>query len=154
MYTKQQILAIVEQKVLGTLNYIVDIEVKPTNKIRVFVENDNGISIQDCAEISRFIQANLDREIEDYDLEVSSPGLDAPFRTLKQYLKNLNKQVKVITKEGKVIEGKLISATEEKIAIEVKNKTSKKNINPKSEIQSIITIDINQIKETKIIIIF
>lgn len=148
MITVEKIRALAQEKLAEGDNYIVDISVKPGNKIIVLLDNFKGVSIKDCVEMSRQIEFNLDREVEDFELNVSSPGLDQPFKVLKQYLKNIGKQVEVVTKENKKIMGTLLSANENEIELESKTKEKK---------QQIITnhkLNFNQIKETKIVISF
>ncbi|MGZ4155890.1 MAG: ribosome assembly cofactor RimP, partial [Bacteroidia bacterium] len=122
MITIDSIKKITDAKIAEGTNFIVDIVVKPGNKIIILLDNDNGVSIKDCVELSRFVESNLDREKEDFELNVMSPGLTEPFKILRQYQKNIEKQVDVITKEGKKLSGKLLSADEEGIELEVKRR--------------------------------
>jgi ribosome maturation factor RimP len=85
MITKEQIFDIVINKLDRDNQFIVDITVKPGNKIVVVADSLKGISVDECVAISRSIEANLDRNIEDYELEVTSPGLTQPFKVEKQY---------------------------------------------------------------------
>ena len=77
--------------------FLVDIRVDKSNKILVHVDRDAGVSIDDCVLISRNLEARLDRDMEDFALEVSSPGLDSPFRVIEQYYKNKGKKVRVVS---------------------------------------------------------
>jgi ribosome maturation factor RimP len=79
--------------------FIVDITVTPGNSIEVLVDGDQGISIQKCVEVSRHIEGNLDRETEDFALNVSSPGLGRPFKVYRQFVKNIGQKVEV-TRSG------------------------------------------------------
>ena len=80
--------------------FIVEITVKPGNKIIVSIDSFTGIAIDDCVAISRSIEANFDRDIEDYELEVSSAGLTQPFKVFQQYQKNIGKNVEILFKNG------------------------------------------------------
>ena len=84
---------------------MVDVTVSTSNHIVVEIDTQNGVNIDFCAELSRHIESQLDREVEDYELEVGSAGLTAPFKVIEQYHKNKGNEVDVLTKEGKKITG-------------------------------------------------
>lgn len=103
--------------------YIVEIHVGTGNNILVEIDKENGyVSIEDCVAISRNIEHNLDREAEDFSLEVSSAGIDKPLRVYKQFVKNTGRQVKVKLAEKGSLEGTLVSADKEGIVVETKEK--------------------------------
>jgi ribosome maturation factor RimP len=143
-----------EKKLENTGNYLVEVTVSPMNKIRVTIDNFKGISIQECVEVSRFIEEQLDRETEDYELEVSSPGLDQPFKVLQQYKKYTGREVEVKFADGQKAEGKLIAASEKEIEIEQTQKEKVDGKKGKQLVTKNISIPFEQIKETKIIIKF
>ena len=95
---------------------------KSGNVIRVHVDRPEGISIDQCVEISRFLNESLDRDVEDYALEVSSPGLSSPFRVKQQYEKNRGRSIDVLFKEGSRLQGNLESVSDEGIVLKVKDK--------------------------------
>jgi ribosome maturation factor RimP len=154
MITIDVIKKLAEEKLSEGNNFIVDISVKPGNKITVLLDNDKGVSIADCVAMSRHIEFNLDREKDDFELNVMSPGLTEPFKILRQYQKNLGKYIDVVTKENKKLTGKLVSATEEGIVLETKSKEKVEGKKAKQEIINNITLTFNQIKETKVVILF
>ena len=129
--------------------FLVSVTVGTQNVIRVFVDKQDGISITECLQISKYIDQELDREIEDFDLSVSSPGLSKSFVVKEQYQKNIGKEVAIKLQDGKKIKGKLLTFGEE-ITIE----TSKKLKGKKQIITKVQTISLEQIKETKLIIKF
>ena len=151
MIPVDKIKKIVDIKIAEGANFIVDISVKPGNKITILLDNDNGVSISDCVAMSRHVEFSLDRESEDFELNVMSPGLTEPFKTLRQYQKNLQKQVDVVTKENNKLSGKLLSVTNEGIQLETITQQKKNN---KQLITNNITLSFNQIKETKVVILF
>jgi len=153
MITQKQIESLVTQKIEGTEIFLVEVIISPGNSIHVQLDKPQGISIEECVGISRFIHANLDREVEDYELEVSSPGLGHSFKVKEQYLKNIGRGVEVVLKDGKKIEGKLLDYTGQSIELEilVKDVNDKKN---KKLIPEKIKLDINTIKSTKEVISF
>jgi ribosome maturation factor RimP len=154
MITLKRITELAEEKIAEGENFIVEISVKPGNKITVLLDNDKGVSIADCVAMSRHIEFSLDRETEDFELSVSSPGLDQPLKTLRQYEKYIGKQVDVVTKENKKHTGKLISCDEEGIVIESKVKEKTEGKKGKQTIISNLNFNFNQIKETKVVILF
>ena len=104
--------------------------------------------------MSRHIEAGLDREKEDFELNVMSPGLSEPFKILRQYQKNIGKQVDVVSKEGKKLSGKLLKASDMGIELETKTKERVEGKKGKQLIINNINLTFNQIKETKIVISF
>ncbi|MCK5135973.1 MAG: ribosome assembly cofactor RimP [Bacteroidales bacterium] len=120
MITNEAIIELVEQHIQGTEIFLVDVAVKPGNMIRVHVDRTDGISIDECVKISRYLNEKLDRDVEDYSLEVSSPGLSAPFKVKQQYDKNTGRDIEMLLQDGMKIKGRLLSVTEEGIVIQVK----------------------------------
>ena len=137
---------------LSEAMFIVDITVKTGNSIEVLVDSDNGISIDDCIHISRHIEQNLDRDVEDFSLEVSSPGLSEPFKILRQYQKNVGKKVEMIARTGEKEEGILKSVNETGIELDV---TAKEKINgAKIPVTKSKAYSYEQIKTVKLVISF
>jgi ribosome maturation factor RimP len=132
--------------------FIVEIKVSKDNEIFLSVDTDSGITIDECAEISRIINEKIDREVEDFDLEVSSPGLSGPFKVLRQYQKNTGKNVEIVLKDGTKLSGKLLSADQNGIKVETerKEKQNKKTV----KIQETKDLGFDGIKTTKLKITF
>ena len=151
MITKEKIQYLIEE-VLSEEQFIVDITVGSGNSISVQVDSDSGISIGRCVEISRHIEHNLDRETEDFSLEVSSPGLTSPFKVLRQYLKNIGREVEVVTVDGEKQKGTLKSADSESFEIEVVVKEKVDGV--KVDVPRLVVYSYDQIKTVKIIISF
>ena len=122
MIAEQDVKALVEEHIGGTGIFLVEVKVGSGNDIRVLVDTPEGISVDDCAGISRFLNGSLDRESEDYSLEVSSPGLSAPFRVRQQYEKNVGRTVEMVLNDGDKLEGKLESVSGESVTLKVKGK--------------------------------
>jgi len=127
MITAEHIKPIVIKALHTTENFLVDIKVNPGNRIIVLLDNINGLAIDECVRVSKFIEGTLDREIEDFELQVSSPGLESPFKVIEQYTKSIGKQVEVTTIENQKIIGKLIETDANSIAIEETNKNKKEH---------------------------
>jgi len=147
----------VEQKVLALISsdpetFLVDVRIRPGNNVKVYIDADQGVSIDKLAQYNRTLYRQIDESglfpNGDFSLEISSPGLDEPLKLYRQYLKNIGRYVDVLLKNGIKYEGKLVSATGEEIVIE-QEKTSKK-------IKEVMphTISYNDIKTTKIQIKF
>lgn len=136
--------------------FIVGISISPKNVIQVELDCEEGnVAIQDCVSVSRNIEHNLDREAQDFELQVSSAGLDKPFRVLKQYYKNIGKEVKVLLREkNQSIEGVLTHADEKGIKLETITKERLEGKKKKVTVTQESEFTYNEIKETKIIISF
>lgn len=147
MITILQIKALFEQWQKDEQVFLVDLTVKPGNKITVLIDRIGGLNITDCVDLSRFIEGNLDREKEDFELSVSSPGADAPFRVLKQYEKNIGRKVKIITKDVQTISGTLLKTDGSTIEIEPDN-------SKKAKVEVPRNLEITNIKEIRVIISF
>lgn len=109
------------QEKLSDSMFIVEVTVGLGNAISVVIDSDQGLSIDKCIEMSRHIEHQFDREVEDFSLEVSSPGLTQPFRVLRQYLKNLEKEVEILTAKGEKMSGILKSADDRGFSVEITN---------------------------------
>jgi len=154
MITVDKIQKLVETKLAESANFVVEITVKLGNKISILLDNDKGVSIEDCVAMSRHVEFSLDREAEDFELHVSSPGLTEPFKTLRQYQKYIGKSVDVVTIENKKLTGKIISADADGIVIEIASKEKVEGKKGKQIIINTIKLTFNQIKTTKVVILF
>ncbi len=154
MITVEKIQQLADAKLAEGTDFIVDISVKQGNKITILLDNDKGISIANCIAMSRFVESNLDREVEDFELNVMSPGLTEPFKIPRQYQKNIGRQVDVVTKEGQKLSGKLYKTDNEGIELETRTKEKTEKNKGKQLIISNISLKFNQIKETKLVLSF
>lgn len=135
--------------------YLVDVIVSDGGKILVEIDNiDGGASVQDCIRVSRNVEHNLDREVEDFELQVTTPGLSNAFKVHQQYLKNVGRNVKVVFKEVGSIEGKLVEVNDNEIVIETESKEKIEGRKKKELVVKQHPILIENIKETKIVISF
>ncbi len=128
MLDKRKIETIVNAHVNGTDKFLVDISVSAGNVVDVFVDGDEGISIKECVKISRMIESEFDREIEDYELRVSSAGLTKPFKLLRQYKKYLNREIEVTDLENKKVVGILKSVSDNGFELELKKGKKSKEV--------------------------
>ena len=123
MIDKQQVISIAE-KWLNTKEgyFLVDVDVTLDNRIVVEIDQAEGVWIDDCVDLSRFIEASLDRDVEDYELEVGSAGIGQPFKVLQQYINHIGQEVEVLPKSGAKLKGILVSADEKGFAVKVQQK--------------------------------
>jgi ribosome maturation factor RimP len=147
MITESTVRSLVEEKLEDTDMFIVSVKVLPGNKIRVYVDAVDGLNVKDCVSVSRHIEGNLDREVEDYELEVSSSGLTEPFQHPLQYKKNVGRTVKVVTADGNVFKGELVAFDMDKITLQPEKKKKKEEVEP-------LIFPLNEIKEAKTVISF
>ena len=153
MNIEKRVKELIEEKIADKPNlFIVDIKMHSNGKLVILVDGDNGIGIDDVAGISRYVGFKLEEEnvIETaYNLDVSSPGLDAPLKLIRQYIKNIGRNLAIKMADGTKREGKLSSITEDAIVIEEKIKEKGKRA---EVIEAVIPID--KIAETKVLISF
>lgn len=147
MITEGLISSLVQEKIEGSDMFLVSAKVLPGNRIKVFVDAVEGLKVNDCVDVSRHIEGSLDREKEDFELEVSSPGLTEPYQHPLQYKKNVGRQVKISTKEEKNIKGELIYFSGDSITVQPEKKKKKEQADP-------VEILLTDIKEAKTVISF
>ena len=144
---------LVEEKISETDQFVVEIKVNPKNEILILLDTMNGsVSVSDCMAVSRWVERNIDREEEDYKLEVSSPGLDKPFKVKKQFSKNVGRQVIMKLNDAREIKGELLTVDQELVEIKTKEKVK---IGKKKQWQEAVEkINFDEIEEAKVVISF
>ena len=134
--------------------FLVDIEISPDDRIVVEIDHADGVWIEDCVQLSRFIEDNLNRDDEDYELEVGSAGLGQPFKVRQQYLNFIGKEVEVLDADGKKWKGLLKSVDGDDFTITVKEKVKKEGAK-RPVIEDVDkTFGMNTVKYTKDLISF
>jgi len=151
MISEKHIRKMAEQELKGSDNYLVSVLVKPGNRIMVFIDNDADVSVDDCVRLSRAIEGKLDRDAEDFDLMVSSAGLDHPFSLPRQYHKYIKRPVDISMKDGSRFQAMLTGVADDHITI---NKLIKAKKNKKLEEGPEQQLFLTEIKETKPAVIF
>tara|TARA_Y100000768_G_scaffold387622_1_gene379530 strand:+ start:566 stop:1039 length:474 start_codon:yes stop_codon:yes gene_type:complete len=157
MIAKKEIIRLAQERIneLDNGNYLVDVNISSNNAISVRMDNlHSGVSVKDCVSVSRNIEHNLDREQEDFELQVSSPGLDQPFMVQQQYLKNIGRNVMVTTFSEEIISGELIKANQKEISIKEIKTVKNKLTNKKQQVETIHQLLMSEVRETKLIISF
>ena len=157
MISKKNVAALIKERMAELDNglFIVHLNVSESGIINVEIDKYEGnVSMKDCMSVSRNVEHNLDREDEDFELHVSSAGLDRGLRVLPQYTKNIGRQVKVKLHEGGSVEGELTAASHEQITVQTARKEKIEGKKKKETIIEDHTFTMDKIKETKIVISF
>lgn len=113
MISKQAVQQAVEEWLEGKEYFLVDITISPDDRIVVEIDHQDGVWIEDCADLSRHIESRLNRDDEDYELEVGSAGLGQPFKVRKQYEIHIGKEVEAQLKDGRKLRGTLLQVTDQ-----------------------------------------
>ncbi len=153
MQVEQRVTELVQEKIADRADlFIVRIKMHNNGILEILLDGDKGISIDDCVAVSRHVGFHLEEEdVIDraYRLEVSSPGIDSPLLLLRQYIKNIGRNVRLKLADGRKEEGKLLSATDSLVVLEQQVKEKGK----KAELK-IVEFPMDQIQETKVLISF
>tara|TARA_Y100001968_G_scaffold333821_1_gene399854 strand:- start:9714 stop:10190 length:477 start_codon:yes stop_codon:yes gene_type:complete len=157
MISKEKVIELANERIdeLDNGSYLVDVKISPTNSILVEIDGiKNSVSVNDCISVSRNIEHNLDREKCDFELKVSSPGLDQPFKVRQQYVKNIGRTVKVVLESHGSVEGKLVKVEDDFIVLNWEEKERIEGKKKKVLVEKSAQVNFNDIKETKVVITF
>lgn len=154
MINKTELEALVEEGLAGTDCFLVDVQVSRDNVIVIEIDNEEGVDIDRCVALHRFLESKLDRDTEDYELEVGSAGITSPFKVLGQYKKNIGNEVEVLTKDGRKLVGVLKSADADGFVVTVTKKVKSETSKRKVEVEEDYPLGYNEIKYTKYLIRF
>lgn len=154
MISKVKVTEIVNEWLVEKEYFLVDVTVSADNCVSVEIDHADGVWIEDCVQLSKHIEANLDREVEDYELEVGSAGIGQPFKVLQQYVNHIGKEVEVLACDGKKYRGVLGRADEEAFAVVVKVKEKPEGAKRPIMVDKEYTWEYNEVKYTKYLINF
>ncbi len=154
MIDKNMLITLTEEYLKDTTNYLVDLTLGSDNSIIVEIDNDEGVDIDQCAALSRHIEAQLDRDSEDFELTVTSAGLTSPFKTVRQYRKYEGKEVEVLTRTGVKHSGILRSSNHEGFTLTVTRKVRPEGAKRKQEVEEDLRFSYDDVKHTKYLIRF
>uniref|UniRef100_UPI003FEFCCEA ribosome assembly cofactor RimP n=1 Tax=Bacteroides eggerthii TaxID=28111 RepID=UPI003FEFCCEA len=126
----------------------------PDDMIVVEIDHNEGVWIEDCVELSRYIESRLNREDEDYELEVGSAGIGQPFKVLQQYVNHIGKEVEVLAKDGRKHCGILKGADEQQFTVTVQKKVKEEGAKRPKMVDEDLTFTYEEIKYTKYLISF
>lgn len=154
MIDKNELARLIEEKLASSSNYLVDVQVKPGNLIVVEIDNDETVGIDDCVELSRYIETALDRDKEDFELEVGSAGITSPLKVLRQYKKYIGKEVELLLTKGVKVTGVLKYADENGIVVVVEKMVKPEGAKRKVLVEEEQAYAFEEIKYTKYLLRF
>jgi ribosome maturation factor RimP len=151
---KEQVRQLIEQALeTNTSLFLVDMSINDSFKITITIDGDQGVALQDCIDLSRAVENNLDREAQDYSLEVASFGVGSPLKLVRQYYKNIGRTLIVKTNEEK-IEAELTQATDDFITLSWESREQKKIGKGKETVLNTVEIKYSDIKEAIVTVTF
>jgi ribosome maturation factor RimP len=148
MITTGKIVQIIDEKLEGSPLFCVEVKVRNNNRIQVFIDGDQGVLIKDCVDLSRHLETQLDRDTEDFELEVSSAGLDQPLKNHRQFVKNIGQSLKIRLNDGTQLSGELKTVAEKSMEILVAASKKEKTA------EQLVSLPFSQVEEAKIVIKF
>ena len=134
--------------------FLVDITVSDDNRISVEIDSENVVSIDDCMQLSREIEAHLDRDVEDFELEVGSSGITSPFKNIRQYRKNIGNEIELLLKNGPKITGILDNVSDDSIILSIEKMVKPEGAKRKMKIREQQSYSFDKIKSAKYLIRF
>lgn len=157
MINRKEIEHLVEERIqeLDSGLYVVEMNISSSNVIRIEIDKINGgVTVADCVSVSRNVEHNLDREQQDFELHVSSAGLDKPIRHINQYIKNIGRTITVSQKDNKILEGKIMKVSDDRIILSCEEAQLLEGKKRKEKVEVIYEIMLTDIKEANIVISF
>ncbi|EFL47223.1 ribosome assembly cofactor RimP [Prevotella disiens] len=154
MIDKNVVKKLVEEWLEDKEYFLVDIQLSPDSRIVIEIDHADGVWIEDCVELSKFIEEHLSRDEEDYELEVGSAGLGQPFKVPQQYINFIGKEVEVLDKEGRKVKGILKSVEGDDFVVSVNEKVQVEGKKRPVKMDVDHAYNMNEVKYTKYIISF
>ncbi len=154
MITKERVTSLILDKIAGSNLFIVEVNVRPGNVVDVTLDADTNVTIEDCTEVHRHILREMDREVEDYSLEISSPDLTKPLKVMRQFTKNIGRTVTVKKQEKTKMESLLLPADENGLVLKTAQKEEVPGKKSKKLVEREVLIPMGEVAETKILISF
>ena len=154
MIDKKLLITLAEEYLEASDNYLIDVVINTGNVISIEIDNDNGVSIDDCVALSRYLESKFDREEEDFELTVGSAGLTSPFKIKRQYQKNIGNEVEVLTKKGVKLSGILKEVSDDNFIVTISKKERAEGAKRKTEVIEDLQFGYDEIKYTKYLIRF
>ena len=154
MIDKNIVRRLVDEWLEGKEYFLVDIQISPDSKVVVEIDHADGVWIEDCVEVSKFIEENLSRDEEDYELEVGSAGLGQPFKVPQQYINFIGKEVEVLDHDGRKVSGVLKSVDGNKFVVSINEKVHVEGKKRPVKMDVDHEYDMNEVKYTKYLISF
>ena len=154
MIKKDVVTQLVEEWLKDKDYFLVDVSISNDDKIVVEIDHAEGVWIEDCVDLSRYIESKLNRDEEDYELEVGSAGIGQPFKVKQQYVNHVGKEVEVLTAEGKKLKGILKDAGDEHFTVTISKKVKVEGKKRPEMQEEDLVLNYNEVKYTKYLISF
>ena len=156
MINKETVKAAVEEWLSQNDYFLVDADITPDGRIVIEIDHADGVWIEDCAALSRFLQERLGEELGEYELEVGSAGIGQPFKVIRQYLNHIGKEVEVLAADGKKYQGVLQSVADDGLSFVVTVKEKQKQVGKKRPVLVDVekTFRTDEVKYTKYLLSF
>lgn len=154
MIDKLQIQDIAEDFLLNSDIFLVDVAIRPGNIIIVEIDSQEGVSIEDCIALSKYIESKLDRDVEDFELEVGSAGVTSPFKITRQYEVNIGNEVEVLTKGGQKLTGILKNCDDTTFVVTITKMEKPEGAKRKIAVEEDLSFKYDEVKYTKYLIRF
>lgn len=153
MITEAHVRSIVERHLGGTTHFLVDVELRPGNKLVVEVDDDRAITLSELAALNKAVRDDLGPEADDYELQFSSPGMGRPFKVMRQYQKHLGRIVDVTLADGRSLHGQLAAVNDATLGLRIQHPSKVKGRPPKLD-EEVTTVPLADIKSTRATITF
>ena len=154
MIDKQTVQGLVEKWLNDKDYFLTDLTISDDDRIVVEIDHKEGVWIDDCVELSKFIEANLDRDVEDYELEVGSAGIGQPFKVRQQYVNNIGNEVEILFSDGSKLKGVLKDADDDGFTAVVKKKVKPEGAKRPKMVDEDLRLAYGEAKEVKAVIKF
>ncbi len=154
MIDKKLLITLAEEYLEASDNYLIDVVINTGNVISIEIDNDIGVSIDDCVALSRYLESKFDRDEEDFELTVGSAGLTSPFKIKRQYQKNIGNEIEVLTKKGIKLSGILKEVSDDNFIVTISKKERAEGAKRKTEVKEDLQFGYDEIKYTKYLIRF
>ncbi|HBJ76830.1 MAG TPA: ribosome assembly cofactor RimP [Porphyromonadaceae bacterium] len=149
MISKEDVQNWAEEFLSGKESYLVEVRVEKDNLIEIEIDNFKGVDVDECASLSRYIEEHLNRDIEDFSLEVGSVGLTSPFKIRRQYEKNIGNEIELLTQDGRKLSGILIEVKENEFVLSVKERVKIEGKKKKEEVEKKLLFRYEDIKQAR-----
>lgn len=154
MIDKLEIRDIAEDFLINSETFLVDVIVRPGNIIVIEVDNQEGVSLEDCIKLNKHIESKLDRDAEDFELEVGSAGVTSPFKIIRQYKINIGNEVETLTKGGQKITGVLKNCDDSAFTVTITKMEKPEGAKRKVAVEEDLSFKYDEVKYTKYLIRF
>ena len=154
MIDKNVVKSLAEEWLQGNDYFLVDVIQTPDDRIVVEIDHADGVWIEDCADLSRFLQEKLGEELDMYELEVGSAGIGQPFKVAQQYVNHIGKTVEVLTKDGKKIQGTLTKVDGDQFTVTIQEKLHLEGKKRPVMVDVDKEFSMNEVKSTKYVLAF